>query len=204
MNKVRQFRSKVVIATLCLSGAGWLVAQAQNAPIEAPKNLQAAQPETTAPFDQPMRMINRCTKLIGATVRNQQGYILGKIEDVVVDINTGRVVYCALKVKQPPFAKAKYLAVPVAALQPSVDALYLVLNADKDRVAQAKGFDANHWPELNDPAWGAQPFWDPKDEAYSPPHLNNPTGMQASWNPPTVAARSAIDVNRIPPVGNGP
>jgi len=206
MKKARQFNSKVVILSLCLSGAScWLAAQAQNAPLEAPKNLHLVQPENTASPDQPMMMVNRCSKLIGATVRNPHGDILGKIDDLVVNLDNGRVAYCALKVKGEGFGKAKFLAVPLAALQPSVDGLYVVLNADKDKVAQAKGFDANNWPPLNNPAWGAQPFWAPKADGYSPPPAKNPPqGVQPNWDTVPDDTKSAQDFNRIPPVGIGP
>jgi sporulation protein YlmC with PRC-barrel domain len=205
MKKARKFSSKVGIATLCVAAASWLAARAQDAPVPAPNQSQPQPSQRTAAADQPMMTVNRCSKLIGATVRNQQGYTLGKIGEVVVDLDSGRVAYCVLKVKRSGSGKAKYLALPLAALQASEDGLYVVLNADKDKVAQAKGFDANNWPALNNPAWGAQPFWAPKDTDYFAPPVNNPPrGVQPNWNPAPDATKSAADLNKIPPVGNGP
>jgi hypothetical protein len=80
----------------------------------------------------------------------------------VVDFDDSRVAYCVLSVEHKLFATPKYLAVPLAALRSSSDGSRLSLNADKDKVAQAQGFDRDNWPSVINPAWGAQPFWQPQ------------------------------------------
>jgi hypothetical protein len=69
------------------------------------------------------------------------------------------VSYCVLRVEHGISATPKYLAVPLAALQPAADGQRVILNADKDKVAQAQGFDRHNWPSVSNPAWGAQPVW---------------------------------------------
>ncbi len=105
--------------------------------------------------DQPQRL-NKCSGFIGATVENPQGDRLGKIDDVVMDLNAGRVSYAVLSVEHKLFANPKYIALPLASLKPSADGTKLILKADKDKIAQAQGFDRNNWPSVNTPAWGAQ------------------------------------------------
>ena len=161
----RKFNSMAVIATLCVAAVGWMSAQAQD--------------QTTPATGQPMRM-NKCSLLIGTTVENPQGEKLGKIEEVVVDLDNGRVSYCVLNVEHKLFATPKYLAVPLAAFRPSDDNSLLILNADKDKVAQAQGFDRDNWPSVSNPVWGAQPFWQttPKATISAPADQNktSPSG----------------------------
>jgi sporulation protein YlmC with PRC-barrel domain len=197
MKNVKRLNRKVLIATVCVAASGWLTAQGQQGSIGQPdpsRQPQLQEPATTTSPDQPMLMVNKCSKLVGSKVKDPQGELLGKIADVIVDFDTGRVSYCALKVKESGFGEAKYLAVPLAALHPSVDGLYLILNADKQKVAQAKGFNRNDWPSVNNPAWGAQPFWQPtspanrsQDQYIAPgagPDLNPSTPPPATAPPP--------------------
>jgi hypothetical protein len=51
----------------------------------------------------------------------------------------------------------KLLAVPLAALSASPDQKHLILNAEKAKIAAATGFDANNWPSVSNPSWGAEP-----------------------------------------------
>jgi sporulation protein YlmC with PRC-barrel domain len=170
MKKARIIDSKVIIAALCVAAGGWMMAQAQNAPVGGGDQSQQPSASTNAP-GQPLK-INKCSELIGTTVENPQGDKLGKIDEVVVDFDNGRVSYCVLSVEHKLFATPKYLAVPLAALQPSTDGTRLILNADKEKVAQAQGFDRNNWPSVTNPAWGAQPFWETTPKAT----INAPSG----------------------------
>ena len=175
MKKATKFDAKVMLATVGVAAAGLLAAQAQDSTAtgngttagtgsssvtENRNNPSMDQTGTSssATSDGIMR-INKCSKLIGTDVQNQQGDKLGKIEDVVVDLHNGKVSYCVLEVEHSLFSTPKYLAVPLSAFQPSANGSDLILNADKDKVAQAQGFDRNNWPSVNSPSWGAQPFW---------------------------------------------
>src|ERR1700733_13373858 len=97
-NKIdRKFNSSVVVATVCIVAAGWITAWAQDSPFdkvqEPPQEAQ-----TTATPSQPLKL-NKCSQLIGATVENPKGDKLGKIDEVVVDFQNGRVSYCVLSVE---------------------------------------------------------------------------------------------------------
>ncbi|MGO8699903.1 MAG: PRC-barrel domain-containing protein [Limisphaerales bacterium] len=175
MKRAIKFDAKVALATVCVAAAGLLAAQAQDSTatgngastgtgsssITENRNnpgMDQTGTSSSATSDGIMKM-NKCSKLIGTDVQNQQGDKLGKIEDVVVDLNNGKVSYCVLEVEHSLFSTPKYLAVPLSAFQPSASGSDLILNADKDKVAQAQGFDRNNWPSPNSPSWGAQPFW---------------------------------------------
>jgi sporulation protein YlmC with PRC-barrel domain len=122
---------------------------------------------TTAAGGQVMK-INKASQLVGMTVKNQQGEKLGKIDDIVIDLNGDKVAYCVLSVSQGAFSTDKYHAVPLRAFQPSADGTHLTLSADKEKLAQAQGFDKDNWPNPSNPSWGAQPFWQEVDSTSSP------------------------------------
>ena len=176
-NKIgKKLNIRVAVTTLCVVAAGCLTGLAQDAPYTS-INQNKPQAESTPAPGQPTQF-NKCSQLIGTAVENPQGDKLGKIEEVVVDFNNGRVSYCVLGVEQGMFSKAKYLAVPLAAFRPNADGTRLILNASKDKVAQAQGFDRDHWPSVTNPVWGAQPFWQagPKTTIPMPANQNKTTG----------------------------
>jgi sporulation protein YlmC with PRC-barrel domain len=159
MKKARNFDSKVVAVALGVATAAWMLARAQDAPISGVNQPQQL-PATTTDSGQPIRL-DKCSQLIGTSVENAQGDKLGKIDEVVIDFDNGRVAYCVLCVEHRLFATPKYLAVPLTAMRVSPAGSHLILNAEKDKVAQAQGFDRDNWPSVISPAWGAQPFWQP-------------------------------------------
>jgi sporulation protein YlmC with PRC-barrel domain len=105
--------------------------------------------------------VNKASGLLGIEVRNQNGDRLGYIKDLVIDWKTEQVSYAVINTayKVLPGVDQKLLAVPLAALAVSADHKHLVLNADKSKVQASQGFDRHHWPNVNNPSWGAEPFW---------------------------------------------
>jgi sporulation protein YlmC with PRC-barrel domain len=103
---------------------------------------------------------NKASGILGMKVRNQNKHYLGYIKDLVIDWTNEQVSYAVLSTGgRPPFGGGgKLLAVPFTALTVSPDQKHLILNADKDAVAAAKGFDEKNWPSVSQPSWGAQPF----------------------------------------------
>jgi sporulation protein YlmC with PRC-barrel domain len=106
-----------------------------------------------------VKKVNQCSELIGTVVKNQQGERLGKIKDIVIDFSKDRVAYVVLETSHGAFSADKLHAVPLRAFQPSEDGKSLILNADKDKLANAEGFSKDSWPSPSNPTWGAQPFW---------------------------------------------
>jgi sporulation protein YlmC with PRC-barrel domain len=161
MRNARQIGPTIAVAGLIAAAAGWMVVRAQDAPMsDTGQKQQLNQSGQQGSMTGQPLSINKCSELIGSRVENLQGDKLGKIDNVVVDFDSGRVSYCVLAVSRGIFRSSKYLAVPISAFKPSADGSYLILNADKDRVAQASGFDRDSWPSVSNPAWGAEPFWD--------------------------------------------
>jgi hypothetical protein len=90
-------------------------------------------------------------------VRNHQGQVLGIIEDLAVDPNTGRVSYVVLNAELVLEGRETFVAVPLTAFQPDPGQRHLTLQADRSQL-QAEAFSYDQWPDLNDPniqtGWG--------------------------------------------------
>ena len=106
--------------------------------------------------------------LAGDPVVNRANEDLGKIEHVMIDVPTGRIAYAVLACGGVFGIGAKFFAVPWAALTRDAERQCLVLDVDKDSLDKAPGFDKDHWPAMDDPAWaslihdyyGVPPYWE--------------------------------------------
>ena len=101
--------------------------------------------------------VNKASSIVGMEVRNQADEKLGKIEDLVVDLESGRISYAVLSTGG--MFRSKTLAVPVSAFSTGADQKYLILNADKSRLEAATGLEKDQWPSVSNPVWGADQFW---------------------------------------------
>lgn len=116
----------------------------------------------------PVRRWMKATDLIGKNVENPANENLGKIEDIVVDPDTGRVIYSVLSFGGFLGMGDKLFAVPFHSLAVGSDAKKFILDVDKDRLKNAQGFDKNNWPNMADARWAREthefyrirPYWD--------------------------------------------
>ncbi|MCL5097023.1 MAG: PRC-barrel domain-containing protein [Candidatus Omnitrophica bacterium] len=153
-----------LVAAACLGFAPGLLAQSNiTAPTTKGQQQQmqtgmkcgaehAATLNRPSPFD-------KASDLLGMEVKNPQGQKLGDIRDIVIDWHSNHISYVVMGTGGFLGLEQKMLAVPLKALQPSANQKYLVLNADKASVDNAKGFTKNDWPSVSNSSWGAQPFW---------------------------------------------
>jgi sporulation protein YlmC with PRC-barrel domain len=93
------------------------------------------------------------TALVNDRVRNAAGEDLGKIEDIVIDPDTGTIRYAILSFGGIAGMGDKLFAVPWSSLSGSPSRDYVLLNIDKSRLERAPGFDRDHWPDFADPTW---------------------------------------------------
>jgi sporulation protein YlmC with PRC-barrel domain len=106
--------------------------------------------------------------LAGDRVRNSAGEDLGKIEEIMIDVPTGRVAYAVLSFGGFLGMGEKLFALPWDALQLDEDEHQFILNVDKATLENAPGFDSDNWPDMADPNWGSQihshygskPYWE--------------------------------------------
>jgi hypothetical protein len=109
----------------------------------------------------------RASKLMGMHVKNQAGEKIGSIEDVVIDVGSGRVAYVALGVGGVFGVGEKLFASPLSALkfEHHDKDMAFVLNTTKEKLEASPGFHKDHWPDLADPKWTDQ-----IDKYYGAPH----------------------------------
>jgi sporulation protein YlmC with PRC-barrel domain len=92
----------------------------------------------------------RASQLNGLTVRNKNNDNLAHIDDIVLDLQSGRLVYYAIAYGKVVGFGGRLIAVAPEALHVSTDnnnrPQYVVLNATKDDLDKAKAFDSNDWP----------------------------------------------------------
>ncbi|GAB3548989.1 hypothetical protein GCM10027343_30150 [Noviherbaspirillum agri] len=95
----------------------------------------------------------RGSKIIGSSVRDLKDKKIGEIKDLVLDGGRGEVAYAVVSFGGVMGVGKKYHAIPWQALKPSDDGKHYVLNADKETIAQAPGFDKGNWPDMADQKW---------------------------------------------------
>jgi sporulation protein YlmC with PRC-barrel domain len=105
--------------------------------------------------------------LKGDSVHNSEGENLGKIEDFMLDMESGRIRYAVLSFGGIAGFGDKLFAVPPETLKIDTDKKCLVLNVAKERLKDAPGFDKDNWPNFADNAlgrdvydyYGHRPYW---------------------------------------------
>ena len=106
--------------------------------------------------------------MIGSEVRNSAGENLGKIEDFVLDLETGRIAYAVLSFGGFLHIGSKLFALPPRALTFDAEGGEFIVNVDKNVLKNAPGFDKNAWPDLTDAQvqsriygfYNVQPYWE--------------------------------------------
>jgi sporulation protein YlmC with PRC-barrel domain len=112
------------------------------------------------------------SSLAGDRVRNTAGEDLGKIEEIMIDIHSGRVAYAVLSFGGFLGMGNKLFAVPWHALAIDLTNQEFVLDVSRETLENAPGFDKSDWPDMADPDWGAQihrhygrtPYWEGEGE----------------------------------------
>jgi len=110
------------------------------------------------PADTPRLNAFLMDKIIGSKVLNLQGETLGTIADLVVDIDTGRLVYAVLKAGGFLRIGEKRFPVPWAALAALPSEGLFFLNQTKAQLEHAPAFDRKQVPDMGDVQWGANVF----------------------------------------------
>lgn len=94
----------------------------------------------------------RASAVLGKDVNDRQGKDAGEIEDLVVNLGSGKVHYAVLDFDKEWSPDDKLVALPLKAFTvPSDPKDKLVLNASRESVKNAKAFDENQWADLNKP-----------------------------------------------------
>jgi sporulation protein YlmC with PRC-barrel domain len=101
-------------------------------------------------------------------VKSPQGEDLGKIEEVMIDMEMGRVAYAVLSFGGLWGLGSKWVPVPWDAVVLRPDEKVLLLKIEKEKIEKAPNFEAATLPELANRQWGAvihtyygyPPYWE--------------------------------------------
>jgi sporulation protein YlmC with PRC-barrel domain len=96
--------------------------------------------------------------LAGDKVKNPAGEDLGKVEDLMVDLESGRVAYAVLSFGAGFMHSGKLFAIPMASLSVDHKDKNLILNVTREMLETAEGFDSDHWPDMADPDFLARTY----------------------------------------------
>ena len=104
--------------------------------------------------------LHRASEAIGMKVRSGSGDKLGKVEDIVIAMNSGNIRYVALSFGGFLGIGDKFFAVPFDAVALQYDAndkdFVLVFDTTKDQLEKAPGFDKDHWPDFGNEQWAGE------------------------------------------------
>lgn len=131
---------------------------------------------------QTTNVVLTASSITGDKVRNTSGEDLGKIEEVMVDVDSGRIAYAVLSFGGFLGMGEKLFAIPWDALSVDFNEHEFILDVDKKHLENAPGFDKDQWPRMADRTWGQgiydyygfRPHWE--QEATDNRELPGPRG----------------------------
>jgi sporulation protein YlmC with PRC-barrel domain len=100
-------------------------------------------------------------------VTNMNGEDLGRIEDIMVDLETGRIAFVVLSTGGFIGREARLYAIPWEALTLSLHDKKYILNITRETLANAPSFSRSNLPDSSNLAWlgdvyhyyGYEPYW---------------------------------------------
>ncbi len=93
--------------------------------------------------------------LIGDTVYNAKNEEIGKIEELMISVQDGKVGYAVMSFGGFLGFGNKFFAVPWSTLRVNEEKKCFVISVDKEQLKNAPGFDKDHWPDMT-PEWAAE------------------------------------------------
>ena len=93
------------------------------------------------------------TSLMGTKVVNLRGEDIGKLEEIMLDLDSGRVSYAVLSFGGFMGMGDKLFAIPWQGFTVDTEEEQLILNIDKEILKNSEGFDKNNWPDFSSPEW---------------------------------------------------
>ena len=105
-----------------------------------------------------VRHVMSASTLNGDSVVNSKGEDLGKIEQIMIHVPSGKIAYAVLSFGGFLGLGDKLFAIPWEALKLDEDNHRFVLDVDKEKMERAPGFDKDRWPDMADPTWSSEIF----------------------------------------------
>jgi sporulation protein YlmC with PRC-barrel domain len=96
----------------------------------------------------PVRILT-ATSIIGDKVYNNTGDDLGKIMDIMLNVDNGAIEYVIIAFGGFMGFRQKYFAVPFEALTLDIDHQSFIFDQNRESFEKHPGFNKGHWPEAN-------------------------------------------------------
>jgi sporulation protein YlmC with PRC-barrel domain len=96
--------------------------------------------------------------ICGDPVVNDAGENLGQIEELMVDLENGRVAYAVISFGGFLGIGDKLFAIPFEALELDAENHRFVLDVPREKLEKAPGFDKSQWPDFADPRFGQEVY----------------------------------------------
>lgn len=113
--------------------------------------------------------------LDGNEVMSSDGEHVGKISDIMLDVQSGRIGYAVLSEGGFLGIGATLHAIPWNALTLDTDQKCFHVDITAQQIKDEPGFDKDHWPSMADITWGSElhryynrdPYWSPMRDPVS-------------------------------------
>jgi len=92
--------------------------------------------------------IYAASKLVSDSVRNTEGQALGRIEELMIDLESGAIAYAVLSFGGVFGIGDKLFAIPWESLELDPDKREFILDIERERLQAAPGFDKSNWPDF--------------------------------------------------------
>lgn len=116
----------------------------------------------------PRPRVLSATSIVGERVISTSDEDLGKIEEIMIDLDRGTIAYAVLSFGGFLGIGDKLFAVPWNAFRLDLEKGHFILDVDRPVLEKAPGFDKDNWPDMADRNWaaklhrhyGSRPYWD--------------------------------------------
>lgn len=105
-----------------------------------------------------VRHVMSASTLIGDKVVNEAGEDIGKIEEIMLHVPSGRIAYAVLSFGGFLGLADKLFAIPWGAFKLDEDNKRFILGIEKEKLQKAPGFDKDNWPDMADPKWSQEVY----------------------------------------------
>ena len=119
---------------------------------------ETGQNQDGANANRPVHLLT-ATSIIGDKIQNKAGENVGKILDVMIDIQNGKIQYVIIEFGGFMGFGEKLFAVPFVALKLNTKERDFILDVEKSFLESAPGFNPEHWPETNSHYFDVNNYW---------------------------------------------
>jgi len=102
--------------------------------------------------------VHKAKDVVGMKVKNVANEDIGKVDNLMVNLPTGRVAYVILNPDNSLNLGSNYYALPPNAFTWNSDQKFLVSDVNKEKLAAAPHFSKDQWQTLSDPMFGAKVY----------------------------------------------